>query len=220
MVPQILTMPQDARYTSLHFTPGHLLSLSFDDPPESGWSVMPGFDESIPVPAHLEPPRLDADETLPSQLHPSYPFGRPPSLGRPVRPWMGGPGNLLGTVGDGQGRGQGMEGGMGGVWMGGRWGRGEGWEELGLTEVVEVEERKEVPPGMAVSVLLLDYSHLPHETLVRLVTRACDSGRQTSPLTPLTCPPTLSPPPTPLDTPPTPIRTPTTGYPAHSDRPV
>lgn len=35
--------------------------------------------------------------------------------------------------------------------MGGRWGRGEGWEELGMREVVEVEKRKEVPPGMAVS---------------------------------------------------------------------
>jgi len=118
-------------------------------------------------------------------------------------------------VRSGTGRGEDRE------WRVGVWGVwGLGGEELGLTEVVEVEERKEVPPGMAVSVLLLDYSHLPHETLVRLVMRACDSGRQTSPLTPLTCPPTLSPPPTPLDTPPTPIRTPTTGYPAHSDRPV
>lgn len=114
---------------------------------------MPGFDEFIPVPGHLEPPRLDADETLPSQLHPSYPFGRPPTVGRPIRPWMGGPGNLLGTVGSGGGE-KGMSGreGEGGqAWMGGRWGRGEGWEEVGIREVVEVEKRKEVPPGMAVS---------------------------------------------------------------------
>ncbi|CAD6586188.1 MAG: hypothetical protein TREMPRED_004350 [Tremellales sp. Tagirdzhanova-0007] len=145
----------DARYTSLHFTPGHLLSLSFDDPPETGWSVMPGFDEFIPVPAHLEPPRQDADETLPSQLHPSYPFGRPRTVGRPVLPWLGGPRNLLGGVGRGEGGGEssgsggGMGGGMGELWGGERWGRGEGWEELGLREVMEVETRKEVPAGIA-----------------------------------------------------------------------
>ena len=118
---------------------------------------MPGFDEFIPVPAHLEPPRQDADETLPSQLHPSYPFGRPRTVGRPVLPWLGGPRNLLGGVGRGEGGGEssgsggGMGGGMGELWGGERWGRGEGWEELGLREVMEVETRKEVPAGIAVS---------------------------------------------------------------------
>ena len=102
---------------------------------------MPGFDESIPIPPHLELPRLDADETLPSQIHPSYPFGRPATVGKPIR---AGPGNLLGTVEGSESRGQ---------VMGGKWGRGERWVELGMGEVVEVEKRKEVPPGMAVSAL-------------------------------------------------------------------
>ena len=106
---------------------------------------MPGYDQSLPIPPHLEPPRLDSDDTLPSQLHPSYPYGRPPTAGRPIRPWMSAPGNLLGTVGEGMGSES------GGGWMGGRWGRGEGWDELGMRGVVEVEKRKEVPPGMAVS---------------------------------------------------------------------
>ncbi|ORY31379.1 hypothetical protein BCR39DRAFT_480017 [Naematelia encephala] len=130
----------DARFTSLHFTPGHLASVSFDEPPETGWGVMPGYDESLPIPPHLEPPGLDADETLPSQIHPSYPFGRPPTISRPQRPWMSGPTNLLGTVG------QGMKAGDGGI---SHWARGEIWDELGLGQVVEPEEKREVPPGMA-----------------------------------------------------------------------
>lgn len=129
---------------------------------------MPGYDEFVPVPEHLEPPQLDADETLPTQLHPSYPFGRPPTISRPQRPWMTGPTNLLGNMDrlggggwggdrggagaggsrwvDGQGQGQGQ----GEGWLGSRYGQGEGWRELGMEGVVEREKRKEVPPGMAV----------------------------------------------------------------------
>ncbi|ODN77552.1 hypothetical protein L202_04724 [Cryptococcus amylolentus CBS 6039] len=155
----------DARFTVLHRSLTDTLSLSFDDPPETGWSVMPGYDESIPIPFHLEPPRLDADETLPSQMHPSYPFGRPVSSGK----GRGGAGNgkrrrgrrvgdLLGTVGgreeggssglrvEGFGARGGLGGGPGG-WGGG--GDGDGWEESGLREIVEKEKKKEVPPGMA-----------------------------------------------------------------------
>lgn len=132
---------------------------------------MPGYDEHLPIPPHLEPPRLDADETLPSQLHPSYPFGRGVTKSRVGVAGKGkGVGNLLGTVGTGgagagpaEGSGSsGKKGGMGaGVGMGmeafgfgfgsGRAGRGEGWDELGMEEVVEKERYKEVPPGMAVS---------------------------------------------------------------------
>ncbi|KAK8858510.1 hypothetical protein IAR55_002737 [Kwoniella newhampshirensis] len=147
----------DARYNVLHQSVSHTLSLSFDDPPETGWSVMPGFDESLSIPPHLEPPRLDADETLPSMLHPSYPFGRPVSLrssasisgiGIGVGGGAGrgrGIGNLLGTitvVGEGGRR----EGGFG---LGRDGGGGGGWDEWGLEDVVENERRKEIPPGMA-----------------------------------------------------------------------
>lgn len=131
---------------------------------------MPGYDEFVPVPEHLEPPQLDADETLPTQLHPSYPFGRPPSTSRPQRPWMTGPTNLLGSMGMdrlGPGSGAGAGGGGGGAgtgrgessgaqgdgWLGSRYGQGEGWRELGMEGVVEPEKKREVPPGMAVSVV-------------------------------------------------------------------
>ncbi|RXK41633.1 hypothetical protein M231_01132 [Tremella mesenterica] len=99
---------------------------------------MPGYDEPLPIPPHLEPPRLDADETLPSALHPSYPFGRPVSVSKPTRHGVG---NLLDTVKE-----KGEKLGVSMVQTGlGR----EKWDELGLDEVVESQVRKEVPPGMA-----------------------------------------------------------------------
>lgn len=106
---------------------------------------MPGFDESLEIPPHLEPPRLDADETLPNMLHPSYPFGRPVGLGKMKGKGLkGGIGNLLlgrgglgMSSGDRRGRGQGQV--------------GEEWEELDVGGLVEIEKGKEVPPGMAVS---------------------------------------------------------------------
>ena len=96
---------------------------------------MPGFDESLEIPQHLEPPRLDADETLPNMLHPSYPFGRPVGLGK-MKSSKGGIGNLL------LGRGSTP-----------KEGRGE-WDELDIGGLVEREKGKEVPPGMAVSLPL------------------------------------------------------------------
>ena len=109
---------------------------------------MPGYDQTLPIPYHLEPPRLDADETLPSQLHPSYPFGRPPTVSKRSRPWMSGPGNLLGTIADGD---EGFGNGRG---SGSRLGGGDAWEELGMRGIIEVEQRKEIPPGMAVSLIV------------------------------------------------------------------
>jgi hypothetical protein len=97
---------------------------------------MPGFDESLEIPQHLEPPRLDADETLPNMLHPSYPFGRPVGLGK-MKSSKGGIGNLL------LGRGSTP-----------KEGRGE-WDELDIGGLVEREKGKEVPPGMAVSLPII-----------------------------------------------------------------
>ncbi|WRT67684.1 uncharacterized protein IL334_004656 [Kwoniella shivajii] len=127
----------DARYNVIHHTPSYTSSLLFDEPAETGWSVMPGFDESLSIPPHLEPPRFDTDETLPSQMHPSYPYGRPLSLGKKGSKGRG-VGNLLGTIGSGMDM-------RGGEWRG----RGERWEEWGLEDVKEKEGRREVPPGMA-----------------------------------------------------------------------
>jgi len=105
---------------------------------------MPGFDESLEIPQHLEPPRLDADETLPNMLHPSYPFGRPVGLGKmKSSKGHGGIGNLL------SGRGSSSHDGR----------KGE-WDELDIGGLVEREKGKEVPPGMAVSCLSLLMSSL------------------------------------------------------------
>lgn len=114
---------------------------------------MPGYDQSIPIPPHLEPPVADADETLPSQMHPSYPFGRPKTKGQGQKDPKGkgkGVGNLLGTSGAGDVQGYG---GRTDDWGAMRWGaRGEGWRELGIGGLLESEKKREVPPGMAVSV--------------------------------------------------------------------
>lgn len=126
---------------------------------------MPGYDESLDIPAHLHPPDLDADEILPSQMHPSYPYGRPPTASRRVKPWMNAVGNLLGTVGGGglAGSYPTSRGGpstwrernepqQGGVGLGAvRW--GERWDELAMAEFLETRRGKEIPPGMAVSLI-------------------------------------------------------------------
>ncbi|WVW84570.1 hypothetical protein I302_106604 [Kwoniella bestiolae CBS 10118] len=137
----------DARYNVLHHTPSYTSSLLFDEPPETGWSVMPGFDETLNIPIELEPPRFDADETLPNQIHPSYPYGRPVSLGKKSGGSKGkGVGNLLGTIGMGMSMDL-----RGGEWSGGSGRVGGQWQEWGLDEVRGSGEggRREIPPGMA-----------------------------------------------------------------------
>ncbi|RSH77352.1 uncharacterized protein EHS24_003312 [Apiotrichum porosum] len=122
----------DARFTHLHATPRYILALLTDEPPESGWSVMPGYDENVSFAAHLEPPRLDADETLPSQVHPSYPYGRPKTAGSKPGAGAGGAGaRAAGNLLEPGGR---MD---------------EKWEELDLSAVLEHSDGREVPPVMA-----------------------------------------------------------------------
>jgi hypothetical protein len=109
---------------------------------------MPGFDESLYIPQHLEPPRLDADETLPNMLHPSYPFGRPVSIVNINKSRIKGGigiGNLISGLGAGTGNGNGN----------GSRGVEDRWDELGDGGLVEKEIGKEVPPGMAVSCFLV-----------------------------------------------------------------
>lgn len=96
---------------------------------------MPGYDENVSFAAHLEPPRLDADETLPSQVHPSYPYGRPKTAGSKPGAGAGGAGaRAAGNLLEPGGR---MD---------------EKWEELDLSAVLEHSDGREVPPVMAVSV--------------------------------------------------------------------
>ena len=96
---------------------------------------MPGYDESLEIPDWLEPPRMDADETLPNMIHPSYPFGRP-HTGK-----SSGAGSGAGKKGHGGGAGNLTSGQERGV---------ERWDELG-DGLIEDKKGKEVPPGMAVS---------------------------------------------------------------------
>ncbi|CAK9780794.1 hypothetical protein CC85DRAFT_305569 [Cutaneotrichosporon oleaginosum] len=117
----------DARFTHLHATPEYILSLLIDEKPDAQWAhVMPGFDENLDVPASLEPPRLDADEVLPSQLHPSYPFGRAPSGKKAAG------GNLRAIAGNLMPQEDGPK-----------------WGELNLAPLLERPDGREVPPVMA-----------------------------------------------------------------------
>ena len=124
---------------------------------------MPGYDESLEIPDWLEPPRMDADETLPNMIHPSYPFGRPSTgkgkgKGKGVGGWGAGAGGGIGNLMSGQGREE------------------ERWDELG-DGLIEEKKGKEVPPGMAVSrnpspllyQLPLLTSRIPHPTLIPIL---------------------------------------------------
>ncbi|WWC62466.1 uncharacterized protein I303_105062 [Kwoniella dejecticola CBS 10117] len=140
----------DARYNVIHHTPAYTSSLLFDDPPETGWSVMPGFDESLDIPPEYEPPRFDHDETLPNQLHPSYPYGRPASLNNRQKIRSKGVGNLLGTIGPSATTLANPRMGMGMNLRGGEWSsRSQEWQEWGMEGLEDQRGRREVPPGMA-----------------------------------------------------------------------
>lgn len=109
---------------------------------------MPGYDQDIPIPQGYDLPIMDSDEILPNLLHPSYPFGRPTYKKRGL---VKGVGNLLNRLEPSLGNNAwGGKGGDAKLWNERRNGE-EGWNELGLDGVMEGGERKEVPPGMAVS---------------------------------------------------------------------
>ncbi|BEI83029.1 hypothetical protein CcaverHIS002_0308970 [Cutaneotrichosporon cavernicola] len=117
----------DARFTHLHATPEYILALLMDEKPDAQWAhVMPGFDENLDIPSSLEPPRFDADEVLPSQLHPSYPFGRASSGKKAAG------GNLRSIAGNMMPQQD-----------------GDKWTELNLSALVERPDGREVPPVMA-----------------------------------------------------------------------
>ncbi|WWC70673.1 uncharacterized protein I206_104624 [Kwoniella pini CBS 10737] len=138
----------DARYNVIHHTPSYTSSLLFDEPPETGWSVMPGFDESLDIPQEYEPPRFDHDETLPNQLHPSYPYGRPISLKNKQRIRNKGVGNLLSTIEGSIGSNSRINMNMNMNLRGGEWNSRE-WQEWGMENLKDQRGRREIPPGMA-----------------------------------------------------------------------
>ncbi|KAL7419957.1 hypothetical protein Q5752_004920 [Cryptotrichosporon argae] len=137
----------DARFTHLQSTAFEMRSLLSDEPAETGWSVMPGYDEDVLVPVHLEPPRADADETLPTQAHPSYPLGRPgPST---TGASGGGPGALGGIGGRAAAMDRGRKRKRIADLLRGEAGDAVGWPELATAGIMRKRDRKEVPPGMA-----------------------------------------------------------------------
>lgn len=140
----------------------HMLDFA-DEDERNAFGTLPGYDEVIEVPHHLEPARQDDDETLPTQTHPSYPYGRP---------------KYSSTTGLGAGLAGGIGGGRGGgarglmsLWSSREVGLGFGgkhstilhstWPELALLSsadpttgefisgILEQESSKEMPPQMA-----------------------------------------------------------------------
>lgn len=128
---------------------------------------MPGFDQNLSIPLQHEPPRTDADDTLPNMIHPSHPYGRGPSVGQVLRggglSGVAGVSGVEGPLASGElhnGPGGSSEQQRGNVarlfggkgQIGGR--QRERWVEFGLEGMLEREQRKEMPPGMAVSLPL------------------------------------------------------------------
>lgn len=70
--------------------------------------------------------------------------------------------------------------------MGGRWAGEDGWGELGLGGLVEVAGKKEVPPGMAVSVCFgissLHHCIILHSEKSIVIVRANDPRARKDPL--------------------------------------
>ena len=178
--------------------------------------MMPGYDEYISVPEHLDPPQMGNDDTLPSQVHPSYPYGRPEIKKNGAR----GPGpraldsaatSLL-SVGEK---------------------RNNEWADLNLGALLERSDGKEVPPVMAVSLRcglefelelgcgLCGVYHpaiAPHT--LRAMCADLHAGIQAPAVTPLPAAPPVHVPRPALAAPPAPSPAAATCAPAAADRPV
>ncbi|KAI0340525.1 hypothetical protein BDW22DRAFT_1333920 [Trametopsis cervina] len=80
---------QDLTYCYLHMTDRDLEVL--DTVGTSDYISGDLSDTDIDVPSHMVPPNPDDSDVLPSQVHPSYPYGNPTSLkhpaSRPRRPY-------------------------------------------------------------------------------------------------------------------------------------
>ncbi|KDR68018.1 hypothetical protein GALMADRAFT_231656 [Galerina marginata CBS 339.88] len=119
----------DLTYCYLHMTRNDLLILDTVDTAE----YMPGelSDDELDIPSHLVPPNPDDSDMLPSQVHPSYPYGNPTHIKHPsAKPRPGyDPGSRalfedMGYAG----------GGVNGTLR---------WRDLGLDDLLPVDEDKE-----------------------------------------------------------------------------
>ncbi|CED83066.1 hypothetical protein [Phaffia rhodozyma] len=125
----------DGRYSAIHMSDGALLALDLEEE-EDFFGIIPAFDDEIPIPFDLDPPKPDEYETLPSKAHPSYPYGRPYSIPTQHNP----PSLLIGRH-------------LNHLPSHPRTAQGHtyrtGWTELGLRDVLPEERGREIPPGMA-----------------------------------------------------------------------
>jgi len=58
--------------------------LIFDTYESSGFLGGELSDEELEIPAHMVPPNPDDSDILPSQVHPSYPYGNPTNIKHPA----------------------------------------------------------------------------------------------------------------------------------------
>ncbi|KIM44820.1 hypothetical protein M413DRAFT_442787 [Hebeloma cylindrosporum] len=72
----------DLTYCYLHMTRQDLLVLDTVDTAEYINGEL--SDDELDIPEHLIPPNPDESDILPSQVHPSYPYGNPTSLKHPA----------------------------------------------------------------------------------------------------------------------------------------
>ncbi|KAF8528133.1 hypothetical protein BU17DRAFT_33546, partial [Hysterangium stoloniferum] len=95
-------------------------------------------DEELEIPIHMVPPNPDDADTLPSQVHPSYPYGNPTNLNHPAAlPHKSGdPGRALYED-------------MG--YTGGTLNAALRWKDLGLEMLLPVNEEKEEAVRAAVA---------------------------------------------------------------------
>jgi len=71
----------DLTYSYIHMTRHDLLVLDTIETPD----YMKGelSDDELDIPPHLIPPNPDESDMLPSQVHPSYPYGNPNNIKHP-----------------------------------------------------------------------------------------------------------------------------------------
>ncbi|KAF5316088.1 hypothetical protein D9619_006585 [Psilocybe cf. subviscida] len=119
----------DLTYCYLHMNRHDLLVLDTIDTAD----YMDGAlsDEELDIPAHLVPPNPDDSDILPSQVHPSYPYGNPmhtkhPSS-KPRPPYDPGSRALFEDMG----------------YAGGGVNGSLRWKDLGLDDLLPVDEEKE-----------------------------------------------------------------------------
>ncbi|EKM84105.1 hypothetical protein AGABI1DRAFT_110690 [Agaricus bisporus var. burnettii JB137-S8] len=72
----------DLTFCYLHMTHNDLLLLDTIDSPEYIKGDL--SDDELDIPPHLIPPNPDDSDILPSQVHPSYPYGNPTNIKHPA----------------------------------------------------------------------------------------------------------------------------------------